>query len=386
MTVLAIARASLTRLLRDRTALFFLVVLPVLVIVIIGATVRGFSTWKVGVVDEGAGAAGRQLVAALDRAPDLAVSHYRTVREMSTAVARGELNTGVVLPAGLDETARAGGGARIGLVAERANSAMQAAATAVAAVVQAEGGRVQAAQFATAQAGGTFAANLTRAAALERQVPRVAVRTVQAQAASSVLPEGFSYAAPTELVLFVFLSAVAGGAAIVETRRLGIYERVAAAPVRPRDVIAGEALNYFVIALAQSLLIVAVGSLAFGVSWGDPAAAGLLLLAWSLVGAGAGMVAGTLFRTPEQASGIGPVVGIALGMLGGCMWPLAIVSPLMRQVGHATPQAWAVDAWTALLSRNGTVATILPNLAILAGFAAVFLVLATRRLRRVLGG
>ncbi len=386
MTVLAIARASLTRLVRDRTALFFLVVLPVLVIVLVGATVRGFSTWKVGVVDEGAGAAGQRLVAALDRSPDLAVDHYPTVRAMSTAIARGELNTGVVLPARMDEAERGGSRTSVGLVFEQANSSMQAAATAVAAVVRAEGVRVQAAQFATAQAGGTFATNLSQAARLEGRLPRAQVRTVAAQASSSILPEGFSYAAPTELVLFVFLSAVAGGAAIVETRRLGIYERIVAAPVRPRDVIAGETLNYLVIALGQSLLIVAVGALAFGVSWGDPIAAALLLVCWSLVGAGAGMLAGTLFKTPEQASGIGPVVGITLGMLGGCMWPLAMVSPVMRQVGHATPQAWAVDAWTALLARGGTLATVLPDLAVLAGFAAVFLLLATHRLRHVLAG
>lgn len=384
MTVLAIAGASVRRLLRDRTALFFLVILPVVVIVIVGATVRGFSTWKVGVVDPGAGAAGRQLVAALDRSPDLVVSHYTDPRSMSTAIARGELSTGVVLPPGMTATERAGRPAVVQVVVEHADTAMQAAATAVAAVVRDEGGRVQAAQFATAQSGGTFAANRALAAGLEQRLPRVAVHTTQAQASASILPEGFSYSAPTQLVLFVFLSAVAGGAAIIEARRLGLYERISAAPVRPGGIIAGEAVTYFAIAIGQSLLIVVVGAVAFGVSWGDPPAAALLLALWALVGAGAGMLAGTLFATPEQATAIGPVVGIGFGMLGGCMWPLAIVSPFMRQLGHATPHAWAVDAWTALLARGGTVATILPDLAVLAGFAVVFLVLATRRLARVL--
>ena len=209
------------------------------------------------------------------------------------------------------------------------------------------------------------------------------MRVVQAQSTSNVLPEGFSYSAPTQLVLFVFLSSIAAGAAIVETRRLGLYERMSAAPVPARSIVVGEALSAFTIAFVQSLLIVAVGSLAFGVSWGDPAAAGLLVAVWALVGTGAGMLSGTLFRTPEQASGIAPVIGIAFGMLGGCMWPLAIVSPVMRQLGHATPHAWAVDAWTDLLSRGGTVATVLPDLAVLAVFAAGFLVLATVRLRRL---
>ena len=202
-------------------------VLPIVMIIIIGAMVRGFSIWKVGVVDLGAGSAGRNVVAVLERTPDLTVRRYPDVRAMSTAIARGELSTGVVLPAGMEQSQRAGRSVDIGVVLESANTSMRAAATAVAAIVQAEGARV-------------------------------------------------------------------------------------------------------------------------------------------------------------QAGAIGPAVGIAFGMLGGCMWPLAIVSPLMREIGHATPHAWAVDAWTALLSRGRTVATILPELAVLAGFAAAFLVLAAWRLRQTL--
>jgi ABC-2 type transport system permease protein len=71
-------------------------------------------------------------------------------------------------------------------------------------------------------------------------------------------------------------------------------------------------------------------------------------------------------------------------MLGGCMWPLSIVSKTMREVGHIAPQAWAVDAWTSLLSRGGSIVSIAPELGVLAAFAAGFLTLATVRLRRVI--
>ena len=146
-----------------------------------------------------------------------------------------------------------------------------------------------------------------------------------------------------------------------------------AGPVHARTIIAGEALTYFLLALVQSALIVTVGSIVFGVSWGNPLAAALLVIMWALVGAGAGLLSGTFFRTPEQASAIGPTAGIALAMLGGCMWPLSIVSATMREIGHITPQAWAVDAWTSLLSRHGPLTTILPQLGVLAAFAAVLL-------------
>ena len=136
--------------------------------------------------------------------------------------------------------------------------------------------------------------------------------------------------------------------------------------------------------MLQSGLIVLIGATVFGVSWGNPLAAAVLVVMWALVGAGAGMLSGTLFRTPQQASSIGPAIGLAFGMLGGCMWPLAIVSSTMRTVGHFTPQAWAVDTWTTLLSRAGTISDILRPLAVLAAFAVALLAIAIVRIRRIL--
>ena len=384
MTVLAIAVASWRRLARDRTALFFLLVLPVLVIVIVGATVRGFSTFRVGVVDLGAGRAGRELTQAIGRAPGLAVARYESREGLETAVARGEVTAGVVLPRGMTEDERGGRKVTVVVLAEQANSSEQAAAASVSAVVAARGATVQAARFATSKASGSYDENFERATRLAGGLDGVGLRQVTAERTANVLPEGFGYSAPTELVLFVFLSALAGAASTIESRRLGMFERMAAAPVSSRAIIAGESVSFFSIALVQSLTIVVIGAIAFGVSWGDPLAAGALLVTWSLVGASAAMLSATLFRTPEQASAIGPVVGIAFGMLGGCMWPLAIVSDTMRQVGHLTPQAWAIDAWTDLLARHGGLAAIVPELGILLGFAGGFFLLATARLRRVL--
>ncbi len=384
LAILAILGVGLRRVARDRTALFFMIVLPIGVILIIGATVHGFSTFKVGVVDEGAGQAGRQLVAAMDREPDLDIRSYPNISAAATGVARSEISTAVILPAHMGSDLRSGKIVDVGVMAEQSNSTQQAAAQAVESVISRQGSKVQAALFASAHASGSFEQNLARANALESKVSRVNVDRARVDSHSNTLPEGFSYSAPTMLVLFVFLNALAGGATIIETRRLGMYERMATAPLHTGTIILGEALTYFCIALIQAVLIVLVGALVFGVSWGSPVAAATLILFWAMVGGSAGMLSGTLFRTPEQASSIGPAVGIALAMLGGCMWPLSIVSQTMRNVGHATPQAWAVDAWTDLLSRGGTLTTILPQLAVLAAFAAGFLAIATIRMRRLL--
>jgi len=382
--VLAVTRVSVRRYARDRRALLFVLILPTMVILILGVTLRGFTTLKVGVVDLGAGQAGQDLNGALEHSPALSVKHYGTLASARRGVARGEVSTAVILPAGMDAALQHGSSVTIEVLADPLNGTEQAAAAAVASVVSEQGSRVQAAVFATAEASGTLQQNLTRATTVQGTLADVGVVASQVQTRQSVLPEGFRYSAPTMLVLFVFLNALAGGAIIVENRRSGMYERMAAAPIRPWTIVEGEALTYVGIAVVQSLLIVGLGAVVFGVSWGDPVAAAALIAVWSVVGAGAGLLSGTLFKTPEQATSIGPALGIALGMLGGCMWPLSIVTGVMRQVGHATPQAWAIDGWTALMARHGALSSIAGDLAVLAAFAAAFLVIASVRLRRVL--
>jgi ABC-2 type transport system permease protein len=379
-----VARVSARRYLRDRTALLFMLVLPVAVILVLGATLRGFTTFRVGVVDLGSGPAGARLTRALDASPALEVKRYPTLAAARAGVARSEVSTAVILPSGMDAALRGGRPVTVEVLAEPANSTEQAAAAAATSVIEDEGARAQAAVFATARGGGTFDVNLSRASALQPRVGQATVTAEDVQPRQHVLPEGFSYSAPTMLVLFVFLNAIAGGAVIIETRRLGMYERMSAAPVTPLAIVLGECLTFVALAITQSVLIVSIAAVVFGVSWGNPVAAAVLIAVWAFVGAGAGMLSGTLFRTPEQATSIGPAVGIVLAMLGGCMWPLTIVTAVMREVGHATPQAWAVDAWTKLLAQHGGLASIAGDVAVLVAFAAALLALAAARLRRAL--
>jgi ABC-2 type transport system permease protein len=383
MTALVITAASLRRLLRDRVGVFFLVLLPILLILVIGATVQGQREFRVGVAGAG-GPLAEQLVADLGASPSIDARRYPGATAAREALRRGQLDAVVVVPTGLDDTLVSGGTVRIPVLVNDSVVTGQAVWSPVAAVVAEHGAVVQAAAFAAEHAGGTVASRLPLAARVETMLPKVAVVTETVAADSDYLPLGFGYSAPTMLVLFVFINALAGGAAMIQTRRLGIYDRVLAAPVRPRDIVLGEALLQLAMALLQSVLIVIVGSVLFGVRWGDPLAAAALITVWALVGTGAGMLSGTVFRTPEQASAVGPAVGIALGMLGGCMWPLAVVPETVRMIGHLTPHSWVIDGWTEVLSGGGGITDIAAGLAVLTAFAAALLGLAALRLRHSL--
>jgi ABC-2 type transport system permease protein len=372
---------AVRRLLADRTALFFLVVLPIMVILLIGASVGGFRTLRVAVVDQGAGPLGAELVTALEATASLEVGRLDDLDEARTQLRRGVLEGVVVLPAGMTADLQAGRGVEVPVLGEASDTGHLAARAAVAATIAEHGAQVQAATFAAERTGTGLDRALDLAQDQQAAGAAVGVTTEMADAESSFLPDGFGYSAPTMLVLFVFIIGMAGGGALIQSRQLGVHARALAAPVSPGELIAGETVGYLAVTLGQSLLLVGVGALVFGVDWGDPLAAGALVLVWALVAAAAGMLSGTLFRTPEQASSIGPVVGIALGMLGGTMWPLEIVPPVMQVIGRLVPHGWAVDGWIEILSRGGAIGDVAGHLAVLAGFAAVLLALSVTRLR-----
>jgi ABC-2 type transport system permease protein len=385
MKIISMAGVTLRRLARDRLALFFIVLLPVVIILVIGVTFGdGSDRLPVGVLDQGGGRLGAELKADLAASPALDPRAYDGLDALRKAVRRGVVAAGVVVPAGYDQALRAGRAADVAFVVDRTRPAPAAVRSAVAAATSRQAAMVQAARFAAATAQVPFDAALARARALAGGQQQVRVQATTIGGRQDALPSGFNYTAPSNLVLFVFITSLAGAAALIEERRLGVTRRMLAAPTTAAAILLGETLGRFLVALLQGLIVFTIGWLVFGVDWGDPPAALLLVTVFALVGTGAGMLFGSLLRTPGQATSIGPPVGIALGMLGGCMWPLAIVPAPMRLAGHLFPHAWAMDAFIDLISKDAGLAGIAGRLAVLAGFAAVLLALATWRLRRAL--
>jgi len=385
---LIMAGSALRRLARDRLALFFLVLLPVVIIAIIGITFGDAASGRlpVGIADEGAGPLGDELRAALAASPALDPRAYDDTDALAKAVRRGVVSAGVVLPAGYDQALRAGRAAQVTFVVDRTRPAPAPVRSAVAAVVARQAAEVKAARFAADNAEVPFDTALARARVLAASQEQVRVEATTIGGREDALPTGFNYTAPANLVLFVFITSLAGAAGLIEARRLGVTRRMLATPTTASTILFGEALSRFAVALLQGMIIFLVGWLVFGVDWGDPPAALLLVVTFALVGTGVGMLLGSVLRSAEQATSIGPPVGIALGMLGGCMWPLAIVPQPMRVVGHLFPQAWAMDAFIALIAKGEGIGGIARQLAVLAAFAVALLALATWRLRRALVG
>lgn len=380
MKVFTIARANLKRLFRDRSSYFFVFIFPLALILLIGLQFGGGFLPKVGVLANSEGSTAGDIVTGLEDEPGIEVVRLETETELVDQVERGTLDAALTIPADLDQSLSAGQPTELGFVA-RPGGVGAALAPVVSEVVQRSLLAANAASFVTIAGLGEFESSVALAQQVASAVPDAAI--IETTVGESLFPASlgrFDLGASSQLILFMFITALSGGAVLIQTRQLGLSRRMLSTPTSVATVIGGEAMGRFAVVALQGVYIMLGALLIFGVDWGDPVAAVAIVVVFSAVGAGAAMVIGTLFRNAEQAGGVGVMVGLGMAALGGSMLPLQLFSPAMQRVAHFTPHAWASDAFAKIRDQGGLI-DIVPELGVLAAYALVLILFASWRLR-----
>jgi ABC-2 type transport system permease protein len=382
-----IGRVNLLRQVRDRSDLFFVFVLPTIVIVALGLQFGGISLARLGVVAPPGDAAAAALVETL--ASDTTRFEIRPVADIAvleSQVERGQLEAGLVIPDGFADALRGRGTVEI-----RYLGTTDALTTGLRAPIEAALaglGAVTTAARVSVEAGlGTWDEAAAAAGAGYETVPGVEVSVTRI--GEPGLFAGFSqftFGASTQLVLFTFLTSMTAAGRLVYTKQLGVSRRMTSTPTSAWTIVAGEALGRYLVALLQAGYIVLVTALAFNVSWGDPVAAAVLVGLFALVAAAAALLVGAVSRNADQASSLGVFAGLALGALGGCMIPFETMPAAMQSLARVIPHSWALLGLQDLVRTGGGIATVLPNVAVLAGYAAVLMGLAAWRFRKAVTG
>jgi ABC-2 type transport system permease protein len=382
---LAITRVNLVRTLRDRTGFFFIFVLPFIIIAALGIQFGSTTEARLGLVAEIGDPFADALVDSLGTAAmPFEVRRSTDVDEVRAGVERGSLEVGLVLPTGFSAMLRDAATATVGYLAtpESVTAGLRSgieAALAEQAVV------VTAARAADSLEGTTFDVALEAARSGVDAVAGVSV--VVDTVGDPAVFDGygqFTLGAHTQLVLFVFMTSMTAAAQLVMSKQLRVSRRMLSTPTSARVVVAGEAVGRYAVALLQAVVIVAISALAFGVDWGDPAAAVAIVLAFSLVGAAVAMLIGALSRNAEQAGSIGVFASLALAALGGCMVPLAFMPELMRTLAYLTPHAWAIEGFRLLTTEGADLAGVLLPVGVLVAYGIVALAVASWSFRRAI--
>lgn len=222
-----------------------------------------------------------------------------------------------------------------------------------------------------------------RALALALAEPPIAVEvTPVTRLEARPIPLGAAQSSPGMAVMYVLFLTIGGGATLLAEREKGTLARLLVLPVRKADILGGHLLGIYLSALAQLTLMVLFGRFALGVNWGaSPAGLALMLLTYAFAATALGVLLAALARTAAQVGALSTLVGMSLGALGGCWWPIEIVPPWMQTLAHALPTYWAMQGFHDLISRGLDWPAVLPEAGALTAFGALFLAVALWRFR-----
>lgn len=387
MKSLAVAKVSLVRYFRDPAAIFTTFVLPMLIVLLLGAASGGSATPQLGFVAEGQDLLVVQLrdnLATMDGVDLVEIADADTAIR---SVERGELQAVLIVPLDYEPALRSGDDVELRYVVQTGEE-NQTITRAVNAALTLETTLLRAARFSESAGVATFDDALGQAEELQAELPPVEVVATAAGEPFALGNLGqFDIYAQGMLVLFIFMTTLAGATNLVQTRTLGVAKRMYSTPTPISTFYGGEAMGRMAVALIQGLFIFIGTWLLFGVDWGNAIGAVLTIVVFSAVATAATMLLGSLVSNDQQAGGLATALGLGLAALGGCMFPLAvfeILSETVYRVAHITPHAWALESFFTLVAEDGGLGDIAGYLAILLGYAIVLFGLATWRLRRVL--
>jgi ABC-2 type transport system permease protein len=157
----------------------------------------------------------------------------------------------------------------------------------------------------------------------------------------------------------------------VGEREKGIYRRLSLTPLTRQTLIGSHLLQHYIVIIAQTLLLIAVGTLAFNIN-----ISGNMLLAWLAISVGSlcfmsiGFVLTCLVKTTRSATQVNQIVYFFLMFLGGLFFPNSLLPAFLEKAASILPSTQMADCLRMIFYQGAGFGDIWQNLLIVTGWTA----------------
>jgi len=212
----------------------------------------------------------------------------------------------------------------------------------------------------------------------------VGVETVDVMRATSGNGSLVSFYAAGIGVMFLLFSMVNGaGGTLLDEVESGTLERLLSTRIGMTGLLTGKWLLLTLIGFSQICVMFLWATLVFKLPLFSHVPGFVTMTTVTAAAAAAlGLVLATLARSRGQLSGFSTILILTMSALGGSMFPRFLMSEGMQKVGLLTFNAWALDGYLKVFWRDAPLWQLWPQVAVLVGLTAVFLVLARLLARR----
>ena len=315
----------------------------------------------------------RELVSRLDGSRYFDVQPFVPHRDaLRDAIDRGTALVAVEIDAGFARRLRGGGGATVQVLLDSSNS--NTALVALGYLNQI--GARYALDYQVEQTARHAAAPITF-------VPQV---TLEARPWFNEGLESRSYFVPGVIGNLMQLMVMTLTAfAIVREREIGTLEQIMVTPVRRWEFILGKTIPFFLIGLADALLIAGIGTLWFGVPFRGSV---LVLLAgiviFLLAALGLGLLLSTLAKTQQQARNSAFFFTMPATTLSGFGTPISSMPLFFQRLTYINPLRHIIVVLRSVYLKGVGFDVLWPNLLAMGVFAAVLLGVSILRFQKSL--
>jgi ABC-2 type transport system permease protein len=162
-----------------------------------------------------------------------------------------------------------------------------------------------------------------------------------------------------------------------EYKKTKLFKQLSLTPLTKMEWLASKVLWYIVLTAASFLLMVGVGTFAFGAHvtltvWLIP-----FLVLGPMLFASLGMLVGTVTKNPETAGVIGNIVTFPMMFLSGTFFPISTMPTYLQNIAHVLPLFYIIEGLNNVMVYGNYMGAII-DLAVVAVITAIIFVLAVR--------
>lgn len=389
---------------RDRKTLFTIILTPLILTLILGTALG--SMWG----DGSAGTLGTLLVVNNDGDGDISkilvdevygseefstrftVKHIEDSQEGENMVQRGEAFALVIIPKNFSENALLGKKTTIEIIGDAGNQFLPPVIFDITEIfkdeVSARLVALEVSQNYVLEQG--MDPKLIEALMKELETPFTLIELVKdssfanrAEGVNSNPVTAIGYYSVAMGVMYLLFNANLGGKRILLEREQGTLQRLKVCKASTLEFILGKTLGIYFSALLQIIVLIVATSVIYGVNWGPTLDVFVYAIIVVFAASGIGIFIASLSTTSSAADGLGSLIILAMSALGGSMWPLYGMPPIMRLLSNLTFNRWAVDGFVQIMFGNTRFLTLNPHLITLLGIGLVTLIIATFRLAKM---
>jgi ABC-type transport system involved in multi-copper enzyme maturation permease subunit len=183
------------------------------------------------------------------------------------------------------------------------------------------------------------------------------------------------------LIFFVFFGAANAAQMIIHEQEEGTLARLFSTPTTLSVILGGKFTFIFALLIVQSVVLLVISALAFGINWGNPLSVTMVVAGLVVSSAGLGVCLMSFVKTSRQA---GPVIGgfmTFLGMAGGLFTTgFPTVPAIFETTSLLVPHGWAMRAFKLTLAGAAPQEVLLP-VGVMLAFGIVLFTIGARGFR-----